>query len=101
MQITMHTINVEQILQPGSIIAWLLVGLIAGFLATTFMGGRGLGCLGDIVVGLVGAFIGGLIVNLLAPGSTFGFWGSVVVALIGACILIAVLRAISGSTRFW
>jgi uncharacterized membrane protein YeaQ/YmgE (transglycosylase-associated protein family) len=96
MQITIHTIDLGQILQPGSIFAWLLMGLIAGFLATTFVRGRGLGCLGDTLVGLVGAFIGGLIVNFLAPGSTYGFWGSVVVALIGASLLITVLRAIRG-----
>lgn len=95
MQVSIHTIDLGQILQPGSIIAWLLVGLIAGFLATTFVRGHGIGCLGDTIVGLIGAFIGGLIVNFLAPGSTFGFWGSIVVALIGACILIGFLRALS------
>jgi uncharacterized membrane protein YeaQ/YmgE (transglycosylase-associated protein family) len=99
MQITIHTIDLGQILQPGSVFAWLLVGLIAGFLASTFVSGRGFGCLGDTIVGLIGAFIGGLIVNFLAPGSTFGFWGSVVVAVIGASVLITVLRVISGGFR--
>ena len=86
-------------LQPGNILVWLLVGLIAGFLASVIMRGGGYGVLGDIIVGLVGAFIGGLVMNLLAPDATFGFWGSLVVAIIGACILIAILRAVTGSRR--
>jgi uncharacterized membrane protein YeaQ/YmgE (transglycosylase-associated protein family) len=79
-------------LNPGGIIAWLVVGLIAGFLASVIMRGGGYGVVGDIIVGLVGAFLGGLLMNLLAPDMTTGFWGSIVVAIIGACILIAILR---------
>ena len=45
-------------LEPGGVIAWLLVGLIAGFLASRVMGAGGYGLVGDIVVGLIGAFIG-------------------------------------------
>lgn len=83
-------------LAPGGILAWLVVGLIAGFLASMVMRGGGYGILGDIIVGLVGAFIGGLLADLLFPSAAFGFWGSVVVAFIGAVILIAILRAVSG-----
>src|SRR5579875_910942 len=86
-------------LKPGSIIAWIVVGLIAGFLASLIMRGGGYGIIGDIIVGIVGAFIGGLIADLLFPSATFGFWGSIVVAIVGAIILIAILRAIAGSTR--
>ncbi len=86
-------------LTPGGWIAWLVVGLIAGFLASFVMHGRGYGIIGDIIVGLIGAFIGGLVASLLIPGATFGFWGSVIVAFIGACILIAILHAISRGTR--
>jgi uncharacterized membrane protein YeaQ/YmgE (transglycosylase-associated protein family) len=84
-------------LNPGGIIAWIVVGLIAGFLASLIMRGGGYGIIGDIIVGIVGAFIGGLIADLLLPGASFGFWGSIVVAIIGAIILIAILRAIAGS----
>jgi uncharacterized membrane protein YeaQ/YmgE (transglycosylase-associated protein family) len=83
------------ILNPGGIVAWIVVGLIAGLLASAVMRG-GYGFFGDIIVGIVGAFLGGLVMDVLAPDASFGFWGSVVVAFIGACILIAVLRAISG-----
>jgi uncharacterized membrane protein YeaQ/YmgE (transglycosylase-associated protein family) len=84
------------ILNPGGIVAWIVVGLIAGLLASAVMRG-GYGFFGDIIVGIVGAFLGGLVMDVLAPDASFGFWGSVVVAFIGACILIAILRAISGS----
>src|SRR5438270_9728067 len=82
-------------LSLSTVIWWLLVGLIAGFLASVVMRGGGYGVLGDIIVGIVGAFLGGLIMNLLAPDMTTGFWGSIVVAFIGACILIAILRAVA------
>jgi uncharacterized membrane protein YeaQ/YmgE (transglycosylase-associated protein family) len=84
-------------LQPGGILAWIFVGLIAGFLASLIMRGGGYGIIGDIIVGIVGAFIGGLIADLLFPSATFGFWGSIVVAIVGAIILIAILRAIAGT----
>lgn len=81
-------------LQPGGIIAWIVIGLLAGWLAGVVMPGRGFGLFGDLIVGLVGAFLGGLLMNLLTPDSNFGFWGSFVVAFIGACILVAILHAL-------
>ncbi len=84
-------------LDPGGISAWLVVGLIAGWLAGQFMRGGGYGMIGDIVVGIVGALIGGFLFGLLLPGSSVGLIGSIVVAFIGAVILIAILRAVAGS----
>lgn len=93
------TLVLAAALNPGGIIAWIIIGLIAGWLAGVIMPGKGFGFLGDIIVGLVGAFIGGLIVNLLVPDANFGFWGSLLVALVGACILVGILHAIGrGST---
>jgi len=83
-------------LNPGGLIAWLFIGLVAGWLAGVIMPGKGFGLLGDLIIGLVGAFLGGLIINLLVPDAAFGFWGSLVVALIGACSLVAILHAITG-----
>lgn len=77
-----------------NILIWLVVGLIAGFLASTVMRGGGYGIVGDIVIGLVGALLGGFLAGLLGLGSS-GLIGSIVIAFIGACILIAVLRAVS------
>jgi uncharacterized membrane protein YeaQ/YmgE (transglycosylase-associated protein family) len=92
---TLATLVLGAALDPGGLLAWIVVGLIAGFLASQVMRGGGYGLLGDIIVGIVGAFVGGLLLNLLVPDATYGFWGSLVVAFIGACILIALLRAFS------
>ena len=82
-------------LSLSNVLWWLVVGLIAGFLASRVMRGGGYGIVGDIVVGIIGAFIGGWLASLLGFGS-FGLIGTIVVAFIGACILIAILHAVSG-----
>lgn len=81
-------------LTPGGIIAWLIVGLIAGWLTGLFMRGTGYGILMDILVGLVGAFLGGLIFSIFVQGEA-GFWGSVLVAFIGGCVLVAIIRLVA------
>jgi uncharacterized membrane protein YeaQ/YmgE (transglycosylase-associated protein family) len=80
-----------------NILGWIVLGGLAGWLASLLVRGGGLGILGDIVVGIVGAFIGGFLVNLLGGvGITgFNFW-SFVVALIGAVVLLWVVRLMSG-----
>jgi uncharacterized membrane protein YeaQ/YmgE (transglycosylase-associated protein family) len=83
-------------LEPGGIIAWLVVGLIAGWLAGVVMKGGGYGIIGDIVVGIVGAFVGGFVFSLITGGGTAGFWGSIAIAFVGAVILIAIVRALPG-----
>jgi uncharacterized membrane protein YeaQ/YmgE (transglycosylase-associated protein family) len=82
-------------LDPGGIIAWLIVGLIAGWAAGKVSRGHGFGLLGDLVVGLIGALLGGLIAGLIIHGSV-GFIGSVIVAFLGAVVLLALLRMFSG-----
>lgn len=86
-------------LNPGGIIGWLVVGLIAGALADFVIPGKGFGLIGNIIVGIIGAFVGGLIVNLLAPDETFGFWGSIVVAFLGACVIFLIVGAVRGRNR--
>ncbi|HKW19820.1 MAG TPA: GlsB/YeaQ/YmgE family stress response membrane protein [Ktedonobacterales bacterium] len=80
-----------------NILAWIIVGGIAGWLASLVVEGTGLGILGDIIAGIVGALIGGFIVSLLLPGS-FGFSGfnigSLIIAFIGAVILLLILRLV-------
>jgi uncharacterized membrane protein YeaQ/YmgE (transglycosylase-associated protein family) len=83
------------------VLGWLVIGLIAGWLASIIMGRGGYGIVGDIVVGLIGAFIGGLIADLLdiggpSAGDPFS-WVSLIFAVIGAIVLIAIVRALSGS----
>ena len=86
-------------LNPGSWIAWIVVGLIAGWVASMIMGAGGYGIVGDVIVGLVGAIIGGWVCSLVVGDASYGFWGSVVVSIIGALILIAILRAIVPGSR--
>ena len=86
-------------LEPGGILMWLIVGLIAGWLAGQFVKGGGFGLVGDIVVGIIGAFLGGSLFGFLMPGTSVGFVGSIVVAFIGAVLLIAILRMVSGRSR--
>jgi uncharacterized membrane protein YeaQ/YmgE (transglycosylase-associated protein family) len=88
-------------LEPGGILMWLIVGLIAGWLAGQFMKGGGYGLVGDIVVGVIGAFIGGWLFGFLLPGSSAGLIGSIMVAFIGAVVLIAVLRAVGPRRGFF
>jgi uncharacterized membrane protein YeaQ/YmgE (transglycosylase-associated protein family) len=86
-------------LYAGGWIAWLVVGLIAGWLAGLVMRGGGYGIVWDVVIGLIGAFIGGLIFSLFMQGAV-GFWGSIGVSFVGACILIAIVRAVApGRTK--
>ena len=83
-------------LEPGGLLAWLIVGLVAGWLAGQFMKGGGYGIVGDIVLGIIGAFVGGFLFSILMPGSQVGLIGSIVVAFIGAVVLIALVRALPG-----
>ena len=79
----------------SNVLWWLVVGLIAGFLASLVMRGGGYGIVGDIIIGIVGAFIGGFLASLIGIGAG-GLIGTIIIAFIGACILIAILRAVSG-----
>jgi uncharacterized membrane protein YeaQ/YmgE (transglycosylase-associated protein family) len=80
------------------ILSWILVGLVAGFLAKYAVPGEGPGgIVGDVIIGIVGAFIGGFIFNAFGH---FGVTGlnvySILVAFIGAVVLLFIMRAISG-----
>jgi uncharacterized membrane protein YeaQ/YmgE (transglycosylase-associated protein family) len=81
------------------ILAWIIIGVIAGWLTGKIMKGSGFGFLMDMVVGLVGAFIGGWISGRLGFGtaSQHGMFGSIIIAVIGAVLLTVVLRLITGS----
>jgi uncharacterized membrane protein YeaQ/YmgE (transglycosylase-associated protein family) len=79
-------------MEPGSLIAWLVVGLIAGRLAGKVMQTPGHRIIGDLLLGLIGAVVGGALPSLFV--SNPGFWVGVLTALIGACIVIGGARAI-------
>lgn len=76
---------------------WIVVGVIAGFLAKAVVPGEGPGgVLGDLVVGIVGAVIGGYIMRALGTSLGGGILGTIVVAFIGAVVLLLILRALTG-----
>jgi uncharacterized membrane protein YeaQ/YmgE (transglycosylase-associated protein family) len=77
-----------------NIVWFVLVGLIAGWLAGQLMRGGGFGVLGDIVVGIVGALIGGFLFSSLGIYAGGGLLGAIIVATIGAVVLILLLRLI-------
>ncbi|MBF6590590.1 MAG: GlsB/YeaQ/YmgE family stress response membrane protein [Ktedonobacterales bacterium] len=84
----------------GTVIAWIVVGGIAGWLANVAVRGVGFGVVGDILVGIIGGIIGGIVVSALGgPGVTgLNFW-SIVVAFAGAVILLVLMRLIGVSPR--
>jgi uncharacterized membrane protein YeaQ/YmgE (transglycosylase-associated protein family) len=77
------------------LIAWLIIGALAGWLAGMFVKGGGFGLLGDIVVGIVGAFIGGwLASHVLHIHIGEGWISEIVTAAIGAVLLLSILRLV-------
>ena len=78
-----------------TLLIWIIVGAIAGFLASLVIGSRQ-GLIGDIVVGVVGGLLGGFLFNLLGiGGAVTGFnLGSTLVAFVGACILLLLMRGL-------
>ncbi len=78
-----------------SVIGWIVIGSIAGWLAGKISRGRGFGCLADIILGLIGALLGGWIFTKL------GIWGggflySLAAATVGAVVLVSVARLFGG-----
>jgi uncharacterized membrane protein YeaQ/YmgE (transglycosylase-associated protein family) len=76
------------------LIAWLVIGLIAGVLASLVVRGSGLGFFRDIIVGLIGAVIGGLILHAVTHGAhtSVKIWKEIVVAFVGAVILLFFIK---------
>jgi uncharacterized membrane protein YeaQ/YmgE (transglycosylase-associated protein family) len=81
------------------ILSWIIVGLIAGWLAGVVMKGGGYGVVGDIIIGIIGALIGGFLASaLFGAGDTLTGFNitTLIVAFLGAVILIAIVRALPG-----
>jgi uncharacterized membrane protein YeaQ/YmgE (transglycosylase-associated protein family) len=76
------------------ILAWIVVGLIAGWLAGQVMKGGGYGVLVDIILGILGGVLGGWIFGALGIWHGGGMIGSIIVAFIGAVILVAITRVL-------
>ncbi|MDB5078814.1 MAG: GlsB/YeaQ/YmgE family stress response rane protein [Chloroflexi bacterium] len=76
---------------------WLIVGLIAGVLASAITRSSN-GIIGDIILGIIGAFVGGFILSLLNI-TTYGLLGTILAATLGAIVVILLVRAITGRGR--
>ncbi len=82
----------------GALIVWIIIGAIAGWLASLVVRGGGYGLVGDIIVGIVGAIIGGFVMSMLGGSGVTGFnLYSLIVAFVGAVILLFILRLVSGA----
>jgi uncharacterized membrane protein YeaQ/YmgE (transglycosylase-associated protein family) len=83
-----------------SFIAWIVLGLLAGFIASKIVNKAGEGMLMDIVLGVVGAFLGGWLFNTFGmPGVTGLNVYSLLVAVVGAAIFLIVYHALVGRSR--
>jgi uncharacterized membrane protein YeaQ/YmgE (transglycosylase-associated protein family) len=78
----------------GGLLYWIIVGLIAGFLAGKVMKGGGYGLLMDIILGMLGAIVGGWLFGMLGIYAGGGLIGGILVAFIGAVILIWLTRVL-------
>jgi uncharacterized membrane protein YeaQ/YmgE (transglycosylase-associated protein family) len=73
---------------------FILIGIVAGWLAGLIMKGGGYGLLGDLLVGVIGAVLGGWLFGLLGIGSSGGLIGSLITATVGAVVLVVLLRLV-------
>ncbi len=78
-----------------SLILWIVIGGLAGWLTGLLVKGRGYGCMGNVVVGIIGAVVGGWLFQVTGIGQLPGLVGSMVTAVIGAVALITVLRLLT------
>jgi uncharacterized membrane protein YeaQ/YmgE (transglycosylase-associated protein family) len=86
-------------LSNQSLLAIILVGIIAGWLAGRVMDGGGFGLIGDLLIGLIGAFIGDWLLPRLGIHLGIGIVAAIVNAFVGAVILLLILRLINGGYR--
>jgi len=83
-----------------SLLAWIFLGLIAGFIANRLVSGTGRGLLADTAIGIVGALLGGWLFNFLGMSGVGAFnLYSLLVAIVGAVVLLVVYHALTRSTR--
>ena len=78
-------------MEPTSLIAFFIIGAVAGWLAGLLMRGGGFGLLGNIVVGIVGAFVGGFLFGLVGVSAGGGLIGSLITAVVGAAVLLFIV----------
>lgn len=77
-----------------SLLWFLVVGLVAGWLAGILVKGGGFGLVGDLIVGVIGAFLGGFLFNTFGVSMGGGLVGSLIVATVGAVVLLFIVRLV-------
>ncbi len=92
MDVLENHINVLMRNEVVALTVYLILGGIAGLLASVLMEGSSYGTLGNVIIGVVGAFIGGYVLNLLNVRIGYGVMGKLLTALLGACLLLAALN---------
>ncbi len=85
-------------MQFHDLIWFLIVGGLAGWIASVLVDGGGMGIITDIVIGVLGAFLGGFLAYQFNI-AIYGFWGVLVTAIIGAVILLVIFRGVSRTRR--
>ena len=82
------------------IIGWIVLGLIAGFIASKIVNNEGQGVMVDIILGVVGSLVGGFIFNFFGASGVSGFnIYSLIVAVIGAIVVLMIYHAVAGRRR--
>ena len=76
-------------------IVWIIIGALAGFVASKVLTGKGMGLIWDIVVGILGAFVGGFLAGLLGIPLAGNYIMDFIVAFVGAVILLVIFRALT------
>jgi uncharacterized membrane protein YeaQ/YmgE (transglycosylase-associated protein family) len=77
---------------------FIIIGVVAGFLAGTVVKGRGFGLLGNLIIGIIGALLGGFIFNVLGI-ATYNLIGALVCAFVGSVVLLLLLGLVGGKKR--
>ncbi len=77
------------------VLAWIVIGAVAGFLASTVVRGGSLGLVGNVVVGILGAVVAGWLLPVLGVGLGGGILGAIFAATLGAVVVLAVIRLVA------
>ena len=92
----MHLVAASNLLVGGpNVLAWLILGGLAGTIAGRVLYGRAFGFIGNIILGLIGAWLGGELADLFIHGG-FRFWGSLIVAILGSLVVTGVWGTVTG-----
>ena len=88
------------LMMTESLVVFLVLGIIAGWLASKIVEGTGYGLIGDLVIGVIGALIGGSLLPVLGIDRRPGMISAIITAFIGAIFLLVILRLVRGGGRW-